>query len=188
MSWLAALYLMSINKDHCKSVEDIMSAGIDCYMSEGTAEKLKIKNHRLKKIKSQFKIKSWYINPFAVHHDAAEPLGFLFQCVQGDKLVYITDTMYVKYKFNNLNYIMVECNYSMEILQKNVDKGIIPQSHKNRVIKTHFGLENVKDFLRANDLSNVKEIWLLHLSDTNSNEDQFKEEMQKLTGKAVYVA
>ena len=45
-----------------------------------------------------------------------------------------------------------------------------------------------QDFLRANDLSRVKEIHLLHLSDRNSSANCFKKEIQSLTGKPVYVA
>jgi hypothetical protein len=42
--------------------------------------------------------------------------------------------------------------------------------------------------MQANDLSKVQEIWLLHLSDGNSDADRFKREIQELTGKPVYVA
>jgi phosphoribosyl 1,2-cyclic phosphodiesterase len=83
---------------------------------------------------------------------------------------------------------MIECNYSIDILNQNVKNGRIPVVQKNRIIKSHFGLENVKDFLKANDLSKVNEIWLLHLSNRNSNAEQFKREIQELTGKLVKVA
>jgi hypothetical protein len=42
--------------------------------------------------------------------------------------------------------------------------------------------------LKANDLSKVQEIWLLHLSEQNSCEKRFKEEVQKITGKPTYIA
>jgi DNA-binding transcriptional MerR regulator len=58
---------------------------------------------------------------------------------------------------------------------------------KKRLLRLHFSLENVKEFLRANDLSKVQEIWLLHLSDNNSDEERFKREIMELTGKVVYV-
>jgi len=83
---------------------------------------------------------------------------------------------------------MVECNYSMDILRENIANGSVPVELKNRLLMTHFSLENVKDFLRANDLSKVQEIWLLHLSEGNSNAARFKREIQQLTGKPVYIA
>jgi len=126
--------------------------------------------------------------PFDVKHDAAEPLGFLWANKDGDKLVFITDSYYSPYKFNGLTHIMIECNYSMEILNENIANGKVPRIMKKRLLKSHFSLENVKDFLRINDLSRVQEIWLLHLSDNNSDEALFKQEIQELTGKVVYIA
>jgi phosphoribosyl 1,2-cyclic phosphodiesterase len=76
----------------------------------------------------------------------------------------------------------------MDILQENVAAGLVPTELKNRLMKSHFSLANVKEFLRANDLSRVQEIWLIHLSDGNSDAARFKREIQELTGKMVYVA
>ncbi len=59
---------------------------------------------------------------------------------------------------------------------------------KSRLLQSHFGLDNVKDMLRANDLSKLREVWLLHLSDSNSDADRFKREVQEITGTVVQVA
>ena len=63
----------------------------------------------------------------------------------------------------------------------------MPPALKKRILKSHFSLENVKEFLKANDLSRVQEIWLLHLSDGNSDAERFKREIQELTGKMVFI-
>ncbi len=184
-----ALYLMS-TFDHSKAVKDIMRAGIDCYISAGTAEALGLSGHRLHIIKArqQFRIGTWTILPFETQHDAAEPLGFLLASQAGDKLLYATDTYYIKYKFRGLTHIMIECNYSLDILKTNVKAGLVEPALKNRILKSHFSLENVKNFLKGNDLSKIQEIWLLHMSDGNSDEARFKKEIQELTGKMVFVA
>lgn len=83
---------------------------------------------------------------------------------------------------------MVECNFADDLLGNNVDSGAVPLEMKKRLLKSHFSLRNVKEFLRANDLSKVQEIWLLHLSDGNSDESRFKREIVELTGKPVFVA
>ena len=44
------------------------------------------------------------------------------------------------------------------------------------------------NFLKANDLSKITNIVLTHLSDSNSNEAEFKTSVENLTGKLVYVA
>ena len=53
---------------------------------------------------------------------------------------------------------------------------------KPRLLQSHFSLENVKEFLKANDLSQCREIILLHLSDRNSSEQQMIREIEELTG------
>lgn len=177
------------HKDHSKYINSLIKKGIDIYSSPGTFEALqidKIKNHRVKYVFSEkaIRIGSFTVLPFGVQHDAAEPLGFLIQHSEMGKLLFITDSYYCKYSFNNLDHVLIECNYSNEILEQRD----MPKSLKTRIIKSHFELGNVKDFLRAIDLSAVKNIMLIHLSDGNSNAAQFEEDIEKLTGKPVYVA
>jgi phosphoribosyl 1,2-cyclic phosphodiesterase len=166
-----------------------MRAGIDCYMSRGTAEALGVSGHRLNiiKAKQQFRIGAWTILPFELQHDVFN-LGFLLANQAGDKLLYATDTYYIRYKFHGLTHIMIEANYSLDILKRNVEAGAVSKALKSRLLKSHFSLENVKQFLRANDLSRVREIWLLHLSDGNSDSERFKREVMELTGKPTYIA
>lgn len=177
--------------DHCKSLNEVAyKAGVDCYASQGTIDAIGAEGHRIKPVKAlqQFKIDTWSVLPFDTQHDCAEPLGFLLANAAGDKLLFATDTFYIKYRFRGLTHIMVEANYSMDILRANIEAGLVPVELKNRLIKSHFSLENVKDFLRANDLSRVQEVHLLHMSDGNSDAERFKREIQALTGKLVFVA
>ncbi len=175
--------------DHGKAVKDVMKAGINVYTSKGTAEALGVSGHRVKTIEARqsFTIGTWTVLPFETEHDAAESLGFLLVNKQGEKLLFATDTYYIKHRFNGLTHIMVEANYSMDILKENIEAGRVPAVMKKRLMRSHFSLENVKEFLKANDLSKVEEIWLLHLSDSNSDEQRFKQEIQQLTGKIVIV-
>lgn len=176
--------------DHCKSVKDAVKAGVDCYMSQETADAIGVSGHRIKPVKAleQFRIGTWVILPFPTEHDVEGSLGFLLASDNGSKTLYLTDTAYSRYRFNELSHIMIECNYSLDILRENVANGTVPVELKNRLLKTHFSLENAKGFLRANDLSKVQEIHLLHLSDGNSDAARFKREIQQLTGKPVCVA
>ncbi len=174
------------HKDHAKAIRDIIKAGIDIYTTEGTALACAALEYRVKHIKSerQFNLGDYKILPFEVEHDASEPLGFLIQHNDFGKLLFITDSYYCQYKFSGLNHIMIECNFSSEILQENQYSLVLT----NRLLVSHFSLENVKEFLKANDLSNVKDITLLHLSNGNSDAKLFKEEIEKLTGIPTYIA
>lgn len=178
------------HKDHSKALADVMKAGIDCYLSQGTAKALNISGHRAKIAQplQQFHIDTWTVLPFETQHDAVWPLGFLIANQAGEKLLFATDTYYIKYCFGGLTHIMIECNYAIDILKTNIEAGTVNDAMAKRLMQSHFSLDNVKDFFKANDLSQVKEIHLLHLSDGNSDAERFKREIQQLTGKPVYIA
>jgi len=175
--------------DHSGYIKEAIKAGVDVYAIKDVWNSNGISSHRAHIITSmkQFQIKNLTILPFSVPHDV-ENVGFLIADDRGNKMLYLTDCFYSPFRFKNLNMIAVECNYSLDILKRNVEAGAVPKELKSRILKSHFSLENVKEFLKANDLSKVQEIWLLHLSDGNSDAERFKWEIQSLTGKPVYIA
>ncbi len=177
------------HQDHCRAVKDIMSAGIDCYLSRGTADALKVSGHHRCHILQARQVQSigtWQVMPFETVHDAAEPLGFLLG--SGDeRVLFATDTAYIRNRFAGLTHVLVECNYDEQTLDGNVSAGTTPRSLADRIRQTHFGLENVLEFLNANDLSSVQGIWLLHLSDHNADAARIKQAVQRVTGKPVYI-
>lgn len=184
LSRIDGCLLTHAHGDHAKSAREIMYHGIDLYCSYGTAEALDLSGYRLHIIKAmqQFKIGPWVIMPFDVQHDVKEPLGFLVANGK-NKLLFATDTYFIKYNFNGLTHIAVECNWSKESLSPDIEF-----YKKKRLMESHMGLHTLCDFLQANDLSTVKEIHLLHLSDDNSLADEFERHVQCLTGKPVFVA
>ncbi len=175
------------HKDHCKAVSDLARNGINIYMSKGTKEAVGVISHRIKEVKPlvDITVGSFIVKPFDVEHDVKEPLGFLITSkVTGEKLLYFTDTYYLKYKFEKLNYIMAECNYDSESLEKSLNNGLDKQRAK-RLYKSHMSLENLLIFLQSNNLVELKKIYLLHLSNDNANEKKMKTEVQKQTGVEV---
>lgn len=190
ISRLSGILITHEHMDHSRAAADLARAGVDIYASAGTIAARGLTGHRVKPIeaKKQFTVGTWTIMPFDVEHDAEQPLGFLLANQDGEKLVFITDSYYCRYTFSGLTHIAVECNYSLRILDENISAGRVHPAMRSRLLRSHFSLENVLDFLRANDLSKVQEIYLLHLSDNNSDEALFKRRVQEITGKPVYVA
>ncbi len=180
------------HQDHCKAVRALTFSGIDCYMSMGTLKSVESLNaHRLMPVISgmRFDLGDFIILPFDTQHDCAQPLGYLIVYrLTGEKLLFATDTYYIKYRFNGLNYLLLECNYCKDILDLNIENGYIPLSLRKRLLESHFSLENVKGFLSANDMTNVRKIVLIHLSDGNSNAEQMVREITELTKKDTEVA
>lgn len=187
---LAGCLVTHAHGDHAKAAGDLSKAGVDVYTSQGTIDACRLAGHRIKPVKAlqEVMIGTFAVLPFDVQHDAPEPLGFLLTSRRtGEKLLYFTDTYYLKYRFTGLTHIMGECNYSMDIVEQSVRNGYIPPELVPRLIKSHMSLEHFLDLLKANDLDEVKQIYLLHLSNNNSDAERFREAVQKLTGTEVYV-
>lgn len=187
---MSGCFITHAHLDHCKAAKELAYFGVDIYTSQGTIEACRLNGHRIRPVKAleELRVGTFQVLPFDVEHDAPEPLGFLFaSTVTGEKLLYFTDTYFIRYRFNGLTHIMAECNYSMEGIQRSVDAGYISIERVPRLVKSHMSLQHLLDMLRANDLRLVRQIYLLHLSNDNSDEQRFREEVQKLTGAEVYV-
>lgn len=187
---IAGCLITHAHGDHAKAAGDLAKAGVDIYTSKGTLDACRLTGHRMKAVEAlkEINIGTFAVLPFDVQHDAPDPLGFLLTSrATGEKLLYFTDTYYIKYRFTGLTHIMGECNYSMDIIEQSVRNGYIPPELVPRLIKSHMSLDHFLDLLKANDLRQVKQIYLLHLSNNNSDAERFKEAVQKLTGTEVYV-
>lgn len=191
LSRVAGCVISHEHGDHAKEVKKLLdTTSIDIFASNGTLTALNVPEYRkhVLKMAESVQISSWIITAFDVNHDAAEPTGFIFENQIGERLLFVTDTYYVKYRFLNITHMMVETNYSLEIIRKKVAEKEIASYLKNRILKSHFEFENSKQFIRANKSKRLQEVWLLHLSDSNSDEELFKREVQALTGVPVYIA
>lgn len=188
---IKALLVTHEHGDHCKYAQDILaSGGFDLWASKGTIEAINLKR-RYQVIKSgcQQIIDGWIIKPFDVKHDVAEPLGFIIVTpFSKEKIVFITDTKFIPNRFKNIDIFMIECNYSLEILNDNVEQGIIPPFLKKRIINSHMNIETLTGFFETIDLAKTKQIVLMHLSNDNSDASKFKREIEDVTGKPVIIA
>ena len=98
----------------------------------------------------KYNIGTFTIVPFELNHDV-ECYGYQINSIRKEKLIYITDTAYVKYKFSELTHIMIEANYDARLLGKihlNMD---IQGNLANRIIQSHMSIDTVEEFLEANE-------------------------------------
>lgn len=178
--------------DHAKYVNKFLDARIPVWASSGTIVAIEggVSRPKMDMLIQSNKhvIGNFVVLPFDVQHDAAEPIGFLIYHEELGTALFATDTYYLKYKFKGLNNILLECNYSLELLDKNVKEGRIPIPQRNRTIRSHMSYDTCLETLQANDLSEVNNIVLIHLSDANSNAKEFADGIREATGKSVYVA
>jgi phosphoribosyl 1,2-cyclic phosphodiesterase len=176
--------------DHSIGVTKAAGAGIDIYLSHGTAEVMGCFGHRFHRLYPLVNRPidgGWLIFPFVVEHDAAEPLGFVVTS-GSDRLLYLTDTAYCRYLFPGVTHAIIECNYDDDTLDRNVEIGFVDIALAFRIRRSHLSLQRVIDLIQRNEWTGLQEVHLIHLSSANSDAVLFKTEVQKITGCPVYVA
>lgn len=177
------------HKDHSRACADLLFRGVRVYTSAGTADACDLHGASLWTVNSlaAFDVGTFRVIPFDVAHDAPEPLGFLLTSdVTNERLLYFTDTFYLKYRFPGVTHLLGECNHDDEGIEEAVRQGYVPAQLAPRLVRSHMSLDTFLNFLRQMDRSRLKQIYLLHMSANNSNEKRFVEEVQKLTGIEVY--
>lgn len=174
-----------LHLDHSKSIHDALSCGIKVYSCEGVADKFKGVTP-LAPLKG-YRIGGFKVFTLPVQHDV-ECYAYVVEHDEMGKLLFVTDAMMLEYRISGLNHIMVEANYADEIVDENIDKGYIPTVMRDRLMTTHFSIDNVVDMLKSNDLSAVNEIVLLHLSRLDADGERFRSQVARATGKPVYIA
>lgn len=190
LSGIAACFVSHGHGDHAKAVPDLLKAGVDVYLPEAAAEVLGVDGHHRANMITygrQETVAGWTVLPFELRHDV-QAAGFLIADPAGEKLLFVPDTAWIKNRFPGVSIMAVECNYCGDTLSGNIQRGAIPQVVGRRVRRSHMSLDTVIEFLKANDLSRCREIWLLHLSDGNSDEELMRRRVQECTGIATHVA
>lgn len=185
LSQFAACLVSHEHKDHAKAVKDLIKDGMTVYMSEGTADALELDGVELISSMDQFNIGSLDIVPFTTFHDAAEPLGFLIKSrTDGDVLAFATDTVNLRYRFPGLNILAIEANYDKEILAR-CER--MPEKVRYRITNSHMEIDTLCEYLKTLDLSQCREIYLLHLSDATSHEGHFINQVRRCVPPGVLV-
>lgn len=187
LSKVKAVICSHLHGDHSKYVRDFIYSGIPVLADESVFSHYSLPVSVIAKHQYEYKFGGFSVKPFSVEHDVPT-YGFLLHHKEMGKTVFITDTGVVDYTFSNLNNIIVEANFSDEIIEKNVMNGIIHPVHEKRVKMSHLSIEKCMQWLKCIDLSFVNNIVLAHLSSQNSDSGLFKTKVEQMFAKNVYVA
>lgn len=180
------------HRDHAGCYEQLLKSGVPVYASQGTAQALECELLEELELAQppgvgyrQFGVGSFDILPFPTFHDAAEPVGFLIRSrVDGDKLVFATDTVNLGYQFHGVDIVAIECNYDEAILAR---AERMPEKVRHRVGNTHMSVRRACVWLEKLDLARVREVYLMHLSDACSSEWQFRQMVREVCPRGVDV-
>ena len=188
---IKAVIISHEHGDHARFAKQYASNALKICSTKGTLDAIGIEKSQRKDLLplKLYRFGKFLVLPFKTQHDAVDPCGFLIDCPDGSRVMFATDTYYLKYTFPRVDYFMLECNYSKEKLQRNVKEGLVHPAVARRITESHMSLDRCITTLQANDLSQTKAIILLHTSRDNSAEKEYIiDKVQKATGKAVYIA
>lgn len=166
--------------DHSKSVKDFETMGIR--ISTPHIQYAKHEGmHRYHTIPfGSFKAKAFDLTTVDgrwTHTDAnGEPcpiFGFLITHKEMGKMLYITDCEVVKWKFKDINHILLGVNYDKDLVDTDNPKA-------NHVFKGHLSIDTACDFVKANNSDSLQNVIMCHLSSENADSDSFIEKMKKV--------
>lgn len=192
LSKLVGCIVSHNHSDHCVGVPKLLKSGVEVYASEDCHNAMKTNGHHSAKIAIEnvpFHLGGFKIKGFAVKHDEKVhgSFGYLIHHPETGNVLFMTDLYYTKYFFKGLNNIIIEANYSEEIMNSLPDYRY-KRMLDDRVIASHMSLETCRETLKANDLTAVNNIVFVHLSNRNADHLLFQQEIQAATGKSVIVA
>ena len=185
MSSIVGCLLSHEHNDHAGYIQSYVKAGILVMAPEDT---LKAKNvtdnlHFTKAVKpgKGYKAGNFKIIPFSAHHDVT-CYGYHIHHPEMGNLMFLTDSFMCEYVFSGLSHILIEANYSDEILERNIIEGRVNAAMRPRLLRTHMEIATCRETILANNLSKVRNVVLLHLSSGNSNEQQFVQTVREAIG------
>jgi len=116
-----------------------------------------------------FKIGDIAVSPFTIPHDAADPVGFVFQA-EGVRMAFATDLGYippnVKAQLKGVDLLLLESNHDLEMLRD----GPYPWQVKQRVLSRvgHLSNDAASEFLACSYDGQATYVILGHLSESNN--------------------
>ena len=175
---LAGIVLSHEHQDHIRGC-GILSRRFDLpvYASQGTLEGLppqvgQIPNVQVFQSGASFKIGDLIFHPFAISHDAGEPVGFVIEH-ESTLLGVCTDlgvaTQLVRTRLQGCHGLVLEANHDMDLLLN----GPYPWHLKQRIKSRHGHLSNTDsiELLEAIHHSRLKAVVFAHLSEVNNHPD-----------------
>lgn len=160
--------------DHSAFIPRFLRLGMKVYASKETWLKTQItrpnRNAVTVEAGKQFTMATFIVKPFNVAHvnsdgTPCENLGFLIYSTKTkEKMLWITDASYIESRFPPMDYICIECNY-VDIDDYANELEFVNTFVEGRRLRSHLSLDRCVEFLKQQDLSRIKEIRLLHLTE-----------------------
>jgi len=171
---LLACFISHGHGDHSKSHKYVADLGVDIYCSKECGEQINAYHFVILENNMHYRLGDYIVNSFDLKHDVPCK-GFTISHPECGNIVFITDTIYSPYRFENVNHFLIEANYCEEHIKNSVKNDWL----RNRIVNSHMSIQNCVDFIKLNDNSNLYTVILTHLSDSNSIEHEFIDAVKK---------
>lgn len=166
---IAGVIISHAHGDHSKYAKEYEKAGIPIF-----------KPYEKENLRQTATAGRFFIKSFDLVHDVP-CCGFLIAHPEMGRLLYASDTEYIKYRFDRLDHILVEANYSMGLIDPNA-------ANRSHVLTGHMELQTTIRFLHVNRNPELRNVILCHLSGNNADPEQFRQEAGRNVACDVYVA
>ncbi|MCL1980882.1 MAG: MBL fold metallo-hydrolase [Proteobacteria bacterium] len=175
---LTALILTHEHDDHIKGAGVLARRlKLPVYANEATQRAAEVKMGKLPLLREfgvgePFTIDALCIHPFAVSHDAADPVGFVLSD-DGNSLGYCTDTgaitRLIRQRLRACRAVILEANHDVRM----VKEGPYPLPLQQRVLSSRGHLANPDALALAAELAGeqLRLLVLAHLSEINNHPD-----------------
>lgn len=162
------------HSDHSKSVKDFEAMGIPVFAPYRSLKPMIIGDYKLKV--QAFDLTTVDGRWTHTNADGSECpcYGFLITHPEMGKMLYITDTELIKWRFKDINHILLGVNYDKDLVDKDND----PKTR--HVFRGHLSIDTACDFVEANYSDSLQNVIMCHLSSENSDRDSFIEKMKKV--------
>lgn len=168
--------------DHSKSVPNAIKHGFSVFSNKDVESVYKGVKVLPAGVKTQ--IGGFKIQPLILKHNV-QNYGFIITHNEFGKLLFCTDCATMPYKVKNCNHILIEANYSDEILVDNMCNNEFSRSASNN----HLEIQHTIDALKLNYTPELQNVVLIHLSNGNSNAKEFIQRVKnELCFENVFVA
>lgn len=133
--------------------------------------------------KKRYKIGSFIVMPLEVEHNVSN-FAYVIEHEEIGKLVFATDLTHFPYKVKGVNHLLIEANYSNDIVIDHIMNGYEIRSQN----QYHMELEDTIECIKNNMSSELNNVVLVHLSETQSDEQMFIEKVHAEIGVKPCVA
>lgn len=174
------------HKDHSESAAKMVECGFDVIMPPETAVTLGLENERnvfTPRPNMKMHVDTMIVIPFNLVHfnsDGSECpcYGYLIaSMLTKEKLLFATDTAYIRNTFKSVDYMLIETNYIASMVGSGETEDYVSEVEKRR-LKSHMSLETAIDFLERTDRSRLKEIYAIHKSASRFDSDKAYEALK----------